>query len=700
MTYKQLTSSKNLALAWRRITTGMNLSYKRFFRPLYQAYEAGLDANLKLLSARLSGAWKPSPPQKLFTPKPSGLLRPIGLLNLEDQIVLQAVANAFARKLKARRKAVEGKQVFSNILPSDPDSSIFFLEPWQVSYARFREKVERYYVRGYRWIAHFDLSAFFDTISHDTLLRIVSPRGGHKETWDIVRGWLKTWASVGSKPSLQHGIPQGPLASNFLAECFLLPLDEAMKKRGVRYVRYVDDIRIFAQDRLEASRAALDLEVACRNLGLIPHGEKHGIGPAKSVADALGSLPSIPPDSRDGEPDAELSREEAEAGFAQAIGHRPQRITDKSRARYILYRAPCSPRLLTWVLRLLPRHPEHINSFTAYLANYAKSRPIERVVCDLLRKQRMPYDYVRGELWHIAARIARPPIRRSVLPVAKAELPRASHCIGLQWGILTFLIACSENGLLPFPRQFYRASPLVKALLVPRLSDDRLSRLSTMKHLLTARDYNAALVLAGRLLELRKTHRDYGVKASALPLAVQNAFRALGLIRPSTTVRLDPIGDIISQRYGVPYWDKWRVLMGGEYSYALALLRSAELAFLPVRDEWLRYQNSFNDALLRRVFPCLDSLGLPGSLKTVNRKGELLSLGVLLDPDKTFAKQYPNIAAPFRASNDRRNTLPGSHPYTTKGGSRNRHLRKRQQEDLHLQLSVAYRELPNILAAL
>ena len=39
MNLKQLATSSNLELAWRRITTGGNHQYKRYFRPLYVAYE-------------------------------------------------------------------------------------------------------------------------------------------------------------------------------------------------------------------------------------------------------------------------------------------------------------------------------------------------------------------------------------------------------------------------------------------------------------------------------------------------------------------------------------------------------------------------------------------------------------------------------------------------------------------------------------
>jgi len=138
--------------------------------------------------------------------------------------------------------------------------------------------------------------------------------------------------------------------------------------------------------------------------------------------------------------------------------------------------------------------------------------------------------------------------------------------------------------------------------------------------------------------------------------------------------------------------------MGREYGHALGLLRRGEFAFLSARDEWLRYQNSFNDALLRRLLSYLDRAGLPGSLKSIDKNGQLITFGSLLDPKKAFAKHYPDVAAPFRAANDRRNTLPGSHPYSAKGGSQNRHLTKKERDRLQSQLSVAYRELPNVLS--
>ena len=97
ITRASLISVKNLELAWFRIATGKNLQHKRFFRHIYGAYEPGLDANLTLLHEKLIGGWKATPPMRVYLPKTSGLLRPITLLAIEDQIVLQAIANKMNR---------------------------------------------------------------------------------------------------------------------------------------------------------------------------------------------------------------------------------------------------------------------------------------------------------------------------------------------------------------------------------------------------------------------------------------------------------------------------------------------------------------------------------------------------------------------------------------------------------------------------
>src|SRR5687767_11175333 len=93
-------STKNLRLAWDRISTGVNYQHKRYFRHIYPAYSIALDGNLTDLSHRLRHrSYAPQLPTRVFLPKASGLQRPLTLLCVEDQVVLQAIANLMSKRI-------------------------------------------------------------------------------------------------------------------------------------------------------------------------------------------------------------------------------------------------------------------------------------------------------------------------------------------------------------------------------------------------------------------------------------------------------------------------------------------------------------------------------------------------------------------------------------------------------------------------
>src|SRR5437867_8334998 len=100
---------------------------------------------------------------------------------------------------------------------------------------------------------------------------------------------LGTWSSDHKSSAHGHGLPQGPIASDFLAECFLLPVDFALRKIP-GYTRYVDDVRFFGHTENEVRSAVIELERRCRERGLIPQSGKFAIKKAQSVQEALGML--------------------------------------------------------------------------------------------------------------------------------------------------------------------------------------------------------------------------------------------------------------------------------------------------------------------------------------------------------------------------------------------------------------------------
>lgn len=687
MRWESLVSVQNLKLAWRRINTGRNFQHKRFFREAYLVYETALEQNLRSLRQQLiNRAWKPSHPERLYVPKPSGLQRPISLLGLEDQILLQAVANVFAEKLQGKRHKVELVTVFSNIL-SRPSNSIFFTGPWQDSYNAFQRRCETLFVQSNRWIGHFDLAAYYDTISHDMLFRIVSPRGKYPDTWRSVSSWFKIWSASHDNSETLHGIPQGPIASDFLAEAFFLPIDLALQGKRIKYVRYVDDIRIFGQSETEVRRAGIELERLCRDRGLIPQGKKYAISYANRLEDALGNLPSIPPASEESEV-VLMSEEKATDLLDTCITGRPKRVTDKSRFRYVMYRAPESSKVLDQAIRLLPRHPEHIDVFAAYFGNFKRStRLVKAISCYL--DSGVPYTYVRGELWHLLARLGTSTQLANALDMARKDAQSRKECFGLSWGVMNFLIRCQQEGLCKIGTRLNTELPLSRSLLASKIPDPEFGRGTVIARMLKGTIEEQ--LAAARQLQVRNvTLNQLGLRTRDLPEVCKNSLKSLGVVRRASKDTRDWIAERLNKRYGIPEKAIWRSLLVTEYEHALQILIEADAYYDGAASNWMQLQDSFNDLTIRRFVGYLNARGLNGGKqKLIGRDGNLVKYGGILKTGTPLATAHPVICSRFLKFHERRNGLPGSHPYEQKGGQKNRWLDSKERKSFVSDLQQA-----------
>jgi Reverse transcriptase (RNA-dependent DNA polymerase) len=694
-----LASQKNLELAWRRITTGSNQQYKKFFRELYYTYEISLTENLRDLRERLSSqSWSPQSPERLYLPKPSGLQRPITLLYLEDQIVLQAFANLVAKKLYNKRKSLMLKYVFSNVL-QDPDS-IFFFRNWRITYALFQTRIRELFDSGLKWVADFDLAAFYDTISHDLLLRTAFPRLYNSDGVSWISSCLRKWSASRESTSLGHGLPQGPIASDFLAECFLLPIDKVLSDT-TGYIRYVDDIRLFGQTEDQTREAVLKLEVQCRDRSLIPQMGKFAIKKATSVSDAMGMLPSIS-DPLDSDSSPTLKAKDALKYFKEAIGGKPQKILEKTRARFVLFRAEPSSELLRLVLVLLPRHPEHVDAFMNYLSHY----PYRKSIRDMCLKTfaATPYDYVKGELLMVLARYLMVPYAFSasqkinLIDTAINIVRNKKASFHLRLGaskVLAFAEQVDGNNYTRFLS--FQNSALLQALVSSDLPPTSFDNLGAARYFLGRTAFEPGLALAQKFLSYKKRPSDLGINEDSLHRQVKNTLFRLGIMT-TRRQRIDPIGEILTKRYDAPLSTDWRSLFESEYTHVAGILSQANVIFLSGPSQWLALQNSFNHALFIALQSYLTRNHLPGVVRTTNRRGELIPFGVSLDRNNSFSRQYPDIADAFRDFNDRRNKLPFAHPYDTRTLSRNEHLKPQERNRLLAKLKIAYSQIAGLLS--
>ena len=117
-------------------------------------------------------------------------------------------------------------------------------------------QIKKYYEAGYRWVVDADIDAFFDSVDHELLLAKIKRFIEDEGILRLLDMWIKAEVWDGeSVKVIDKGIPQGSSISPVLANLFLDELDEAMLKKGYRYIRYADDFVILCRSPEEAKQS-------------------------------------------------------------------------------------------------------------------------------------------------------------------------------------------------------------------------------------------------------------------------------------------------------------------------------------------------------------------------------------------------------------------------------------------------------------
>lgn len=689
MKYSDLISKTNLYLSWRRITTANNVRYKDYFRHISEAYELSYKENLEDLYQRLkNNIYKPEDIIRIYYPKASGLLRPITLLCVEDQIVYQAIANIYAEKVRNRREKLEGKIVFSNWLTSQRNSE-FFLVSWKRGYFRLRQTLLDEFKRGNRWMVIFDLSAFYDTIPHDILMKIIAPRTKASDLKEFISKTLFQWSSDKASSKHNHGIPQGPIASDFLSECFMLSIDEKMSQQYT-YLRYVDDIRIMGKTEKEVRKALVDLDILCREKGLISNSEKTSILHLDTEEDAI---QNIPPVLMYEESDSDIRNITLNKQISEVVKEEKGNlvIKDKSKFRYILFHSGPSNLILSYVIDLWQHYPEHVDAFTSFLENYDK---VEEIINLCLQDiESSPYDFVKGEAWKILARMLDENKHRELLSFAIKEKKNKDNP-ATRIGVYVFLFSCEELGLGKLSKFLSFEFALIQAISAKYIKISIGQGQELAVYLLKRHLPDVSLALTHQLFEGNVNIDKLGCEIEKLPKVTQNVYNTMGIINTGQKISDYELGYKLAVSYGILNWGKWHILLGNEYTHAYTIFNTAEKYFSTFKSEWLEYQDSFNDALIRALNKFLISKNAPGGIQTIDKKG-LKDYGRILN-DKNFSQIYNNLSQHLLIVHRRRNELPGAHPYEKHTGRKARPLKSYEQKILVTHLKEAYQEIIQI----
>ncbi|MBL8193095.1 MAG: group II intron reverse transcriptase/maturase [Blastocatellia bacterium] len=206
--WNNLTDMKWLTQAWEEIrrnggsqTPGINSTV---------AADVDLALIEKLKTELETGKYRPSPVRRVLIPKANGKTRPLGIANLEDRIVQQAV-----------------RMLLEPIFEADFLSCSYGFRQAKSTHTALRDVAVGY--SSTTWIIEGDIEACYDSIPTGALVKQIKRRIADEKVLQLIwrflkAGYLEDWKYY----TTYSGIPQGNIAGPLLCNIFLHQLDEFM----------------------------------------------------------------------------------------------------------------------------------------------------------------------------------------------------------------------------------------------------------------------------------------------------------------------------------------------------------------------------------------------------------------------------------------------------------------------------------------
>lgn len=194
-----------------------------------EVLEAGHRLLDKLRKDLISGRYQPGEIRRVEIPKPGGGSRNLGIPNVVDRWVQQAV-----------------HQVLAPIFEPKFHPSSHGFRPGRGATTAIAEARE-HLTGGCNWVVGIDLSKFFDRVNHQRLLSRLAKDVEDKRVLRLIHQMLKAKVVLpnGTRVNTEEGTPQGGPLSPLLSNIVLDELDWELQRRGLKFVRYADDFNVY-----------------------------------------------------------------------------------------------------------------------------------------------------------------------------------------------------------------------------------------------------------------------------------------------------------------------------------------------------------------------------------------------------------------------------------------------------------------------
>jgi group II intron reverse transcriptase/maturase len=233
----------------------------------WHQYGEELEQKLVDLHGRIHrNAYRATPSRRQYIPKSDGRLRPLGIAALEDKIVQRAVV-----------------EVLNAVFETDFLGFSYGFRPKRSQHQALDALAVGIARTNVSWIVDADIRSFFDTVSHEWLIRFVEHRIGDPRIVRLIGKWLKAGTlEEGVLVASEEGTPQGAVISPLLANIYLHYVFDLWahqwRQRHARgnvvIVRYADDIVVGTDKESDAKQFVRAMKARLEQFSLALHPEK------------------------------------------------------------------------------------------------------------------------------------------------------------------------------------------------------------------------------------------------------------------------------------------------------------------------------------------------------------------------------------------------------------------------------------------